>query len=84
MSTLIVFSSVMALHLMNVYQPRVSPAIASVIYCTEPLFGTMFSLALGTERLALLTVAGGAAIVGSVYVIASAPKARGGSTHAGV
>jgi drug/metabolite transporter (DMT)-like permease len=74
MSTLIVFSSVCALHLMNVYQPSVTPAIASVIYCTEPLFGTLFSLGLGTERLAVLTVAGGAAVVASVYVVASAPR----------
>jgi drug/metabolite transporter (DMT)-like permease len=42
-SSLVVVSSVLAMHLMNTYQPFVSPATASVIYCTEPLFGTIFS-----------------------------------------
>ena len=46
MATLVTFSSVLALHMMNTFQPRVSPAIASVVYCTEPLFGTLASLAL--------------------------------------
>ena len=70
MATLVAFSSVAALHLMNTYQPRVSPATASVIYCTEPLFGTAFSLAFATERLTVLTVAGGAAVLASVLVVA--------------
>ena len=42
MATLVAVSSVLALHLMNIYQPRVSPSIASVVYCTEPLFGNEF------------------------------------------
>jgi drug/metabolite transporter (DMT)-like permease len=70
MATLVAFSSVAALHLMNTYQPRVSPATASVIYCTEPLFGTAFSLAFATERLTVLTVAGGAAVLASVLAVA--------------
>jgi drug/metabolite transporter (DMT)-like permease len=72
MATLVAFSSVMALHLMNTYQPRVSPAIASVVYCTEPLFGTLASLAFATERLTLLTVAGGLVVLVSVLVVATA------------
>jgi drug/metabolite transporter (DMT)-like permease len=74
MATLVAFSSVAALHLMNTYQPRVSPATASVIYCTEPLFGTAFSLAFATERLTVLTVVGGAAVLASVLVVAVAGK----------
>jgi drug/metabolite transporter (DMT)-like permease len=69
MGTLVVFSSVLALHLMNRWQPLVSPATASVIYCSEPPFATLFSLMLGTERLTLLTVLGGAAVVGSVLIV---------------
>jgi drug/metabolite transporter (DMT)-like permease len=76
MTTLIVISSVLALHLMNIYQPRVSPAIASVVYCTEPLFSTLFSLLFATERLTLLTVAGGAVVVGSVLVVADAERRK--------
>lgn len=71
-ASLTVFSSVMALHLMNRYQPLVSPATASVIYCTEPLFGTLFSLAFATERLTALTVWGGVAVLASVLVVARA------------
>lgn len=72
MATLVAFSSVMALHLMNTYQPRVSPAIASVVYCTEPLFGTLFSLAFATEKLTQLTVIGGLVVIVSVLVVARA------------
>jgi drug/metabolite transporter (DMT)-like permease len=76
-STLVIISSLLALHLMNTFQPRVSPAVASVIYCTEPLFSTMFSLIFATERLTALTVAGGFAVTASVLVIAVKPKADG-------
>jgi drug/metabolite transporter (DMT)-like permease len=76
MGTLIAVSSVLALHLMNRYQPLVSPATASVIYCTEPLFGTLFSLAFATERLTILTILGGVAVVASVLVVARAGQRR--------
>jgi drug/metabolite transporter (DMT)-like permease len=69
--SLVVASSVLALHLMNTYQPRVSPATASVVYCTEPIFATAFSVALATERLTPLTVAGGAAVFGAVLIVAT-------------
>jgi drug/metabolite transporter (DMT)-like permease len=61
---------------MNTFQPRVSPAIASVIYCTEPLFSTMFSLIFATEILTKLTVAGGLAVTASVLVIAARGKSH--------
>jgi len=67
--TLIVFSTVVAMHLMNVYQPRVSPAAASVVYCLEPVMATLFSLAMGTETLTVMTVAGGAAILAAVLIV---------------
>jgi drug/metabolite transporter (DMT)-like permease len=71
MSTLILISSVLALYLMNHYQPRVSATVASVVYCTEPLFGTLFSLAFATEKLTLLTAAGGVVVIASVLVVAT-------------
>jgi len=74
MSTLIGISSLLALHLMNIFQPQVSPAVASVIYCTEPLFSTMFSLLFATERLTALTIAGGLAVTASVLVVAAKGK----------
>ncbi|HSI32616.1 MAG: DMT family transporter [Phycisphaerae bacterium] len=69
MGSLVVFCSVMALSLMNRYQPRVSAAVAAVVYCTEPVFGTAFSLAFGAEKLTLLTVLGGMAVLGAVAVV---------------
>jgi drug/metabolite transporter (DMT)-like permease len=70
LGTLVAASSVIALHLMITYQPRVSPATASVLYCTEPLFGTMFSVLFATERLTALTISGGVAVLASVIVVA--------------
>jgi drug/metabolite transporter (DMT)-like permease len=73
LGSLVLFSSVVALHLMNTFQPRVSPAIASVAYCSEPLFATLFSLAFGAERLTLLTIQGGAAVLAAVLLVALKP-----------
>lgn len=68
-STLIIFSSIMALSLMTRFQPRVSPAVASVVYCTEPIFGTLFSIAFATETLTWTTIAGGTAVLGAVAIV---------------
>jgi drug/metabolite transporter (DMT)-like permease len=74
LATLIIISSVAALHLMNQFQPLVSPAVASVVYCTEPLFATTFSIAFRTEKLAGMTIAGGLVVLGSVLIVALAPS----------
>jgi drug/metabolite transporter (DMT)-like permease len=71
LGSLIVFSSVLAIPLMNTYQPKLSPATASVVYCSEPLFALLFSVLLGTERLSALTLAGGAAVLAAVLVVAA-------------
>lgn len=73
MATLVLFCSVVAMYLMNIHQPRVTPATASVIYCLEPVFATLFSVLLQTERLTPLTVAGGATILAAVLIVAQAP-----------
>ncbi|MFI5381489.1 MAG: DMT family transporter [Tepidisphaerales bacterium] len=75
LGTLVLFSSVVALHLMNKFQPRVSPATASVVYCSEPLFATLFSLAFGAEKLTFLTILGGAAVLAAVLIVAVKPAA---------
>jgi drug/metabolite transporter (DMT)-like permease len=72
MPTLVLFSTVIALHLMNIYQPRIAPAAACVVYCLEPVFGTAFSVGMGTEGLARMTVAGGAVVLAAVLVVARA------------
>lgn len=70
LGSLVLFSSVLAVPLMNTYQPRVSPATASVAYCSEPLFALMFSVLLGTEKLTSLTIAGGIGVMAAVLVVA--------------
>jgi drug/metabolite transporter (DMT)-like permease len=76
MVVLVLLSSLVTNHLMNRFQPLVSPATASVIYCLEPVFATAFSLALGTERLALPILAGGAAVLLAVAIVAARPTPR--------
>jgi drug/metabolite transporter (DMT)-like permease len=71
LGSLILFSSVIAFPLMNTFQPRVSPAIASVVYCSEPLFAVLFSFLLGAEQLTLPTIAGGAAVLLAVLAVAA-------------
>jgi drug/metabolite transporter (DMT)-like permease len=71
LGSLVLLSSVVAIPLMNAYQPRVSPATASVIYCSEPLFALLFSVLLGAEQLTALTLAGGAAVLAAVLVVAT-------------
>src|SRR5437773_870899 len=77
--SLVFFSSVIALHLMNAYQPHVSPAMASVVYCLEPVFATLFSVLFGMEALTVMTIGGGAVILGAVLIVArgsSAPNVQ--------
>ena len=78
---LVVFSSVLALHLMNVWQPVVAPATASVVYCLEPLFATLFSVGFSAERLTGATMAGGAIVLLAVLTVV--PWRRGSSPTAG-
>ncbi len=68
--SLVLFSSVIALHLMNTYQPHVSPAMASVVYCLEPVFATLFSLLFGLEALTIMTLGGGVVILAAVLIVA--------------
>ena len=48
----------------------IAPATASVVYCLEPVFGTLFSIAFGTERLSAITIVGGVIIIGAVLIVA--------------
>ena len=75
MPTLIVFSTVGSLHLMNIFQPRISPAAACVVYCLEPVFATAFSVIMRTELLTGITAAGGAVVLCAVLIVARAERA---------
>lgn len=72
---LIIFSSVLATHLMNTFQPHLTPAIACVVYCLEPVFATVFSVAMHTEQLSEITVIGGSAVLVAVLLVAKQAKA---------
>jgi drug/metabolite transporter (DMT)-like permease len=63
-------SSMFSQYLMNRYQPFVPPATAAVIYCLEPVFGTLFSVAFATERLSAVTLIGGSIILVAVLLVA--------------
>ncbi|MCY3020185.1 MAG: DMT family transporter [Planctomycetota bacterium] len=69
-AVIVVLSSVVALHLMNVYQPFIAPAKACVVYCLEPVFALLFSILFRTENLTFLTTLGGAVIIAAVLLIA--------------
>ena len=71
---LVLISSVLALTLMNAWQPRIAPATAAVVYCLEPVFGTLFSVAFRTEVLMGVTLTGGTIILAAVLTIARRPE----------
>jgi drug/metabolite transporter (DMT)-like permease len=65
MGILILFSSMLAMWLMNRAQPSLSPARAAVLYTLEPVFAVLFSILLGQELLSPKTLVGGALILGA-------------------
>jgi len=64
MAGLIVFSSIIALWIMNRAQPSITPARAAVLYTLEPVFALLFSLLLGQEGLTRWTLVGSALVIG--------------------
>jgi drug/metabolite transporter (DMT)-like permease len=74
-AAMVVICSVGAFHLMNTAQPLMSPAAAAVIYCTEPVFATMWSVVLGTESMTWLTLLGGGLVVLAMIRLARSPTA---------
>jgi drug/metabolite transporter (DMT)-like permease len=68
----VVLSSVGAFHFMNTSQPHVSPAVASVVYCMEPVFATMWSVFFRTESMTLLTFVGGGLVILAMVRLARA------------
>ncbi len=63
------FSTVLAFHWMNVYQPRVSATRAALVYLLEPVFGTTFSICLGRDVLTFWLVLGGGLILAGNLVV---------------
>jgi drug/metabolite transporter (DMT)-like permease len=69
---IVVVCSIGAFHLMNTAQPFVSPAVASVVYCLEPVFATVWSVVIGTESMTWLTLTGGGLVVVAMTRLARA------------
>jgi drug/metabolite transporter (DMT)-like permease len=69
---IVALSSVAAFHLMNASQPHVSPAVASVVYCMEPVFATMWSVLFRTESMTMLTFVGGGLVILAMLRLARA------------
>lgn len=63
-------ATAISMHLMTRYQPLLTPAIATVVYCLEPVFGTAFSLVMGNESLSMYTLFGGSVILVAVVLVA--------------
>lgn len=70
LASVVLFSTLMAIYLMNVFQPRLAPATASVIYCLEPVFALIFSVLFSAENLTVATAMGGASILAAVLLAA--------------
>lgn len=66
---LTVFSTVLAIHWMNVYQPLISATRAALIYLTEPVFAAIFSIAWGHDPFSLYLVLGGGIILGGNLLV---------------
>lgn len=78
--TLVVFSTVGAFHLMNQNQPLLPAATAGVIYCSEPVFATVFSIVLGQERPTSNLLVGGGLILAGILWINRPPRRGSEST----
>ncbi len=80
---LTVLSTLLAMHLMNVYQPYVPASRAGLIYLLEPVFASLFSLALGHDALTLRLVLGGGLILGGNLLVELPRWLRGWRTGQG-
>jgi drug/metabolite transporter (DMT)-like permease len=66
---LTLFSTVLALHWMSVYQPQVSACRAALIYLLEPVFGSALSVVWGYDHVTLRLLAGGGLILGGNLLV---------------
>jgi drug/metabolite transporter (DMT)-like permease len=60
---LTILCSLLATHLLTVYQPRLSASRAALIYLLEPVFASIFSLGIGHDELTAQLIAGGSCIL---------------------
>ncbi len=63
LAVLVVFPTLLGMHWMNTYQPRVSPARAALIYLLEPVFTALISIPWGLDEPSVRLAAGGTLIL---------------------
>lgn len=62
-----VLATVLALSLMNLFQRRLDPVRAAVLYAFEPIWAALFGIAAGTDRLTIyLWIGGGLLLAGNL------------------
>jgi drug/metabolite transporter (DMT)-like permease len=66
---LTIFPTVLSMHWMSVYQPRVPASRAALIYLLEPVFGAALSIAWGHDKVTYALVAGGCLILGGNLLV---------------
>lgn len=64
-----ILCSLVATHFFTVYQPRLTPARAALIYLLEPVFATLFSMSIGHDELTLRLALGGGFILLGNFVV---------------
>jgi drug/metabolite transporter (DMT)-like permease len=69
LTLLTIFCTVLSFHWFTAYQPRVSANRAALIYLLEPVFGTIFSVFWGMDKVEPHLVWGGALILGGNLLV---------------
>jgi drug/metabolite transporter (DMT)-like permease len=69
MAILVVLSTVLAFHWMNVYQPRVPVATVALVYLLEPVFASICSVLLGLDPFSSRLVLGGGLILAGNLIV---------------
>jgi drug/metabolite transporter (DMT)-like permease len=55
-------------------QAHLPPARAAIVMTTEPVFAAGFAVALGVDALSWRMLAGGALVLGAMYLVELAPR----------
>lgn len=71
-----VFSTCLCYFMQTTAQQHVPASRAALLLCTESLFGTLFSIMMGYDRLSINILLGGAIIMGSVLLAELTPAGK--------
>jgi drug/metabolite transporter (DMT)-like permease len=74
----LVFATLLALPLMMIFQRELDPVRAAVLYAVEPVWASLFAVALGMGRLDRWLFIGGGALLGGNLIAELGPRLRPG------